>query len=63
MSDPWRQGGESAEAFERTYTTLPAAMAIGGVEDPETDEVRVAVADTSAAVWRSTADRFEREPQ
>ena len=49
------------DAFCRTYKDGAAAvaMAIEGVDDPATEEVRVVDVATGTVVWRSTEDEYE----
>ena len=49
------------DAFSRTYKDGAAAvaMAIEGVDDPATEEVRVVDVATGTVVWRSTEDEYE----
>jgi hypothetical protein len=50
-----------AEAFTRIYSdrSWAVATAIEGVEDPETEEVRVIDVSTGEVVWRSTEEKYE----
>jgi hypothetical protein len=49
------------DAFSRIYEDCAAAvaMAIEGVDDPATEEVRVVDVATGTVVWRSTEDEYE----
>jgi hypothetical protein len=49
------------DAFSRVYEDCAAAvaMAIEGVDDPATEEVRVVDVATGTVVWRSTEDEYQ----